>query len=160
MDPAKLQSFWQDRNGDLWKFYCPHCRAPRAIPYRPQPGGWRHYSQVGLTAAVFTLAAWPWFGLKGIVAFVPLWMAFEFFYRTRVRAALVCDRCGFDPFLYLTDVKKARQQVEAAVQRQLAKAKKVANGREGATDASAETTRDSSDFDANGADVPGGAGQA
>jgi hypothetical protein len=150
MDPAKLQSFWQDRNGDRWKFYCPHCRAPRAIPYRPQPGGWRHYSQVGLTTAVFTLAAWPWFGIKGIVAFVPLWMAFEFFYRTRVRAALECDRCGFDPFLYLTDVKRARQQVEATVQRQLATAKKAANGLEQAIDAPVETAPQANESNESG----------
>ncbi len=58
------------------------------------------------------LATWHWFDWKGIVSFVPFWAVFEVFYRTRMRAALVCDQCGFDPVLYLVDVKKAREQVE------------------------------------------------
>ena len=33
-------------------------------------------------------------------------------YRAKVRAALRCERCGFDPFLYLVDVKRARLEIE------------------------------------------------
>jgi hypothetical protein len=68
---------------------------------------------VGLTALVFTAATWAWFSWKGIVSFVPLLAAFEIFYRGRVRAALHCSQCGFDPYLYLTDVKRARAEVES-----------------------------------------------
>ena len=40
-------------------------------------------------------------------------MCFEGYYRSRVRIALSCPHCGFDPYLYLTDVKRARQEIEA-----------------------------------------------
>ncbi|MFL5812764.1 MAG: hypothetical protein ACJ763_04250 [Bdellovibrionia bacterium] len=58
------------------------------------------------------LATWSWFEWKGIVSFFPLWSVFEVIYRARVRAALACDRCGFDPYLYLIDVPRAREVVE------------------------------------------------
>lgn len=52
---------------------------------------------------------------KGLVAwFIPVAMAFEVIYRLRMRAALVCPDCQFDPILYLVDRKKAVHQVEAA----------------------------------------------
>jgi hypothetical protein len=69
-------------------------------------------AQIGLTAIVFMLATWSWFEWKGIVSFFPLWTLFEGIYRSRVRAALACDRCGFDPYLYLIDVPRAREVVE------------------------------------------------
>jgi hypothetical protein len=104
---------WTERRSDAWHFYCPLCRAERRLPYRPSPGGARHYIQVGLTSLFFTLVTWPWFSWKGIVSFLPFWAAFEIFYRGRVRGALGCPHCGFDPYLYLTDVKRARQEVES-----------------------------------------------
>jgi hypothetical protein len=58
------------------------------------------------------LATWRWFEWKGIVSFLPFWLVFEVFYRARVRAALSCDQCGFDPILYLVDVKRARREIE------------------------------------------------
>lgn len=78
----------------------------------PQPWRMTNVLRVALTSLAFTLATWPWFEWKGIVSFVPFWGIFEFAYRTRVRASLACPYCGFDPFLYMIDVKKARLEIE------------------------------------------------
>jgi hypothetical protein len=71
-----------------------------------------HLVQIGLTATIIMLASWSWFEWKGIVSFFPLWMLFEVFFRARVRAALACSQCGFDPYLYMIDVPRAREVVE------------------------------------------------
>lgn len=118
MDPLKQVAFkpkkifWKERGTKPYAFLCPLCTAQRKIPYQPRPTP-RHYAQVALTAVCFTLAAWPWFAWKGIVSFVPMWMIFETLYRGRVRGALMCPYCGFDPFLYMTDIQRARGEVEA-----------------------------------------------
>ncbi|OFZ19600.1 MAG: hypothetical protein A2X94_17315 [Bdellovibrionales bacterium GWB1_55_8] len=111
-DLAK-RSLWDGRNqSDVWSFYCPLCACARRVTGRPRPGGIRHVAQIALSTAMFMLAAWPWFSWKGAVAIVPLWAAFEVFYRLRMRAALACPHCGFDPFLYLRDRASARREVE------------------------------------------------
>lgn len=66
------------------------------------------------------LATWNWFGWKGFVVFLPLWVIFETLYRSRVRAALNCEQCGFDPILYLVDVKRARREIEEHWKRKFA----------------------------------------
>ena len=96
------------------------CRTPRRLPYRPKPGSFRHVAQVASLTSVITLAAWPVFGLKGIVTFIPLWIAFEAIYRARTRAAVSCGACGFDPFLYMNDVQRARTEVEGHWRRKFA----------------------------------------
>ena len=106
-----MKSLWQEKKNDFWSFYCPHCEAPRRVRTQPKPLA-RHYFQIGLTAVIFMLICWPLFHAKGIVAFVPFWLLFETIYRTRHRAALACHQCGFDPFLYLTDVSHARREIE------------------------------------------------
>jgi hypothetical protein len=108
-----MKSLWKEHGKEVWSFYCPQCKIPRRVPYRSTPGGFKHFAQIGLTAAVVTLATWPWFEWKGAVAFLPLWIVFEVLYRSRVRAALNCEQCGFDPILYLADVKSARREIEA-----------------------------------------------
>ena len=108
-----MKSLWKDNSKDVWSFYCPQCKIPRRVPYRAKPGGFKHFSQLGLTAAVVTLGTWPWFAWKGAVVFLPIWIVFEVLYRSRVRAALNCEQCGFDPILYLADVKSARREIEA-----------------------------------------------
>jgi hypothetical protein len=105
------KSFWRDRTRRIWSFYCPLCHVPRKIPYQPRPG-LTHMAQIGLTSLILMLAGWNRFEWKGIVVFLPLWMFFEIAYRTRVRAALACSQCGFDPYLYLIDVQRAREVVE------------------------------------------------
>jgi hypothetical protein len=110
MDSLRTQ--WQEnRKSSVWSFYCPQCKVPRKVPYKPSPS-LKHYAQVGLTAVVFTMATWNWFTWKGIVAFLPIWVVFETVYRSKLRAALGCEACGFDPILYLVDVKRARREIE------------------------------------------------
>lgn len=111
-ESLQLKSFWQQRQGKLWCFLCPVCRTSRRIPCRPQPGGVRHFFQVGLTAAVFTLLCWKGLGWKGVISFLPLWTGFEVFYRWRLRAILPCRECGFDPYLFKTDVNRAKNEIE------------------------------------------------
>ena len=107
------QSIWNERHSQSLGFYCPVCTIPRRIAKRLKPGHPMHFIQVGLTAAVITLATWPLFGIKGIVSFIPLWIGFEIIHRAKTRALLVCERCGFDPYLYLVDAPKAKDAILA-----------------------------------------------
>lgn len=95
----------------VWSFYCPLCRATRKVARHPRPQP-IHFAQVALTSVVLMIAAWPWFSWKGIIGFLPLWISFELIYRSRVRVALNCPHCGFDPYLYLVDIKRARDEIE------------------------------------------------
>lgn len=92
-------------------FYCPLCRIKRRIPLKPNPTA-KHFAQVFLTAVVFMIATFSFFGFKGIVSFVPFWVVFEALYRMKVRALVPCQHCGFDPYLYLQDRHLAREEVE------------------------------------------------
>ncbi len=65
-----------------------------------------------LTTGALMAVTWPWFGIKGIVMMVPVLAGFEILYRLKMRAALQCPDCSFDPILYLVDRAKAVQQVE------------------------------------------------
>ena len=107
-----LKKFWRDPRREDWSFFCPLCKAPHKIPFQPKPTR-KHFIQIGITTAFFTLMTWPWFDFKGVVAFFPLWVAFESLYRTRVRVSVRCHHCGFDPFLYLNDVQQARATIES-----------------------------------------------
>jgi hypothetical protein len=107
-----MKSKWKPRSHESWSFFCPLCKAPRKIPYRSKPGSPRQIAAVASAAAFFTLVTWPLFSWKGIVSFVPLWTFFEIWYRTKVRGALSCRQCGFDPYLYLTDADQAKAEVE------------------------------------------------
>lgn len=109
---SKAKLYWRDKASASWSFICPLCASPRKLPCQPRPT-LRHYVQIALTAAFFTLVTWSWFDWKGIVSFVPMWTVFEALYRGRVRAASHCPHCGFDPYLYLVDVKRARSEIEA-----------------------------------------------
>jgi hypothetical protein len=108
---SAAKSLWKNRYRYQFNFYCPLCRIPRRIGRRPKPV-LSHFLQVGLTAAFFTLLTWEWFAFKGLVSFLPLWIIFETIYRSQMRAALKCKTCGFDPNLYLVDVRKAKADVE------------------------------------------------
>ncbi len=96
----------------VWSFFCPLCAVSRRITGSAQPGQPMHYVQVGLCALMFTLATFKWFQFKGMVSFLPMWIIFEVAYRTRVRARVRCPDCGFDPVLCLSDVDRARKEVE------------------------------------------------
>ena len=112
LNEIDIVTIWKPRYSNLWKFYCPVCKSDRRVPYRAKPGGFKQISQVFLTTAFLTLLTWPWFEWKGIVAIVPIWTVFEVYYRLSVRSALVCPHCGFDPYLYMVDVQKARSEMD------------------------------------------------
>ncbi len=110
----KIKSpFWRDRYSTLWCFICPLCEATRKVPFRPKPEGFRQVFQVVLTSIIFMLVSWKWMNWKGIVSFFPFWMVFETVYRWKIRAALSCPQCGFDPYLFLVNEKWARREVDA-----------------------------------------------
>lgn len=113
MNDLKLieKSYWKSRKKNHFEFICPQCRAERRIAYQPKPG-LKHVFQIGLTSVVFMLATWSIFEWKGIVSFVLFWTVFEIIYRLKVRIAMACPHCGFDPYLYLTDVPRARAEIE------------------------------------------------
>jgi hypothetical protein len=110
-DTLRLKSLWRESSHEHWKYFCPLCHIERRSAYRPNPRP-MHYLQVAITAVFIAMCLYPWLDWKGVVSFFPLWVGFETIYRTRARAGLICDRCGFDPTLYLVDVKKARAEVE------------------------------------------------
>ena len=115
MDPLNQsikKSIWVDKSSSRFPFYCPNCKAPRTLPFRPRIGGWKDYGRIGLTSAAFTLATWPLLGWKGFVSFVPLWAIYEVYHRMKVRSVIPCDKCGFDAYLYARDVDAARDAIE------------------------------------------------
>mgnify|MGYP001559970080 FL=1 len=103
--------FWKEREFKPVSFLCPVCRIPRriALTVNPQP---IHYFQVALVTMVITLLTWSFFEWKGIVSFLPIWTAFEIIYRARVRAALYCQDCGFDTFLFMSDKEQAKKEIQ------------------------------------------------
>jgi hypothetical protein len=112
MTGNQFKSLWKGDHSSGWSFYCPLCRSNRRVAHQPTPNR-RHYLQLALTTVALTAALWPVFSWKGFVCFVPLTVAFEVIYRSRARVALNCPHCGFDPYLYLVDTKRARAEIEA-----------------------------------------------
>jgi hypothetical protein len=109
---AKLKTLWQPPSkGAPWSFFCPLCKIPRKLPTHPKPQP-RHFLQIFLTAAFFTVLTWKIFNWKGLVSFIPFWVVFEVIYRSRMRVALVCKKCGFDPYLFLIDSNLAKREVD------------------------------------------------
>lgn len=88
-------------------FFCPLCRHHQSTNTIRRMSG-KHIGQLLLLTCTTVFAAWPIFGAKGISLFFVFWGAFEIVYRLRKRQALVCESCGFDPFLYKQDIQKAR----------------------------------------------------
>ena len=109
--PKDLAKKWAHRHKNSFSFYCPLCSAPRKIDQRPSPS-LKHFMQIALTSVFFAMITWEWFTWKGIVSFLPFWITFEVLYRSKIRAALFCDHCGFDPMLYMVDVKRAHTEVD------------------------------------------------
>lgn len=106
-------SLWKKIEESGFKFYCVGCNRERRIHPPAKIGSALFYTQILITAAILTVAAYPWLGLKGFAFLViPVGIAFEVVYRMKMRAAIVCPDCEFDPILYLVDRKKAAHQVE------------------------------------------------
>lgn len=112
LQKALKKSLWKNGNRQTWSYFCPLCKSERALPHPPNPNSRRAVVQVALTTAFFTLVTYSWLGFKGLVAAVPFWVIYETLFRARVRAKLACTNCGFDPFLAIQDVKRAKAEVE------------------------------------------------
>lgn len=109
----QANAIWKKIEETGFKFYCVGCNRERRIRPPARIGSAMFYLQILITSACLTLAAYPWLGLKGFAFLViPVGIAFEAFYRMKMRAAMVCPDCEFDPILYLVDRKKAAHQVE------------------------------------------------
>jgi len=109
----QTKSIWKKIEASGFKFYCVGCNRERRIHPPAKIGSPLFFFQIVLTSAALTAAIYPWFGFKGFAFLViPVGIVFESFYRMKMRAALVCPDCEFDPILYLVDRKKAAHQVE------------------------------------------------
>lgn len=104
---ASNQQFPYSRAGKL-HFYCPLCQHHQTTNTIEKVRWWHHAQLLLLTLAISVLLS-PWLGWAGLVLYPVFWAGFEFFYRLRKRQALVCESCGFDPFLYKRDSRVARQ---------------------------------------------------
>lgn len=108
------------REGKL-HFFCPLCHYHQSTN-TIQKVGTRHHFQIAVLTAASTLLTFPLMGFSGIALYLVFWMGFEFFYRLRKRQALVCESCGFDPFLYKQDIslarKALRQHWEARIEKE------------------------------------------
>jgi hypothetical protein len=88
-------------------FFCPLCKYHQSTSTITKVG-LKHHAQIAVLTATSALATWELFGWNGALLYLVYWAGFEFFYRLRKRQALVCESCGFDPFLYKQDIGKAR----------------------------------------------------
>lgn len=122
---APEQPFQFVREGKV-HFFCPLCHYHQSTN-TIQRVGVRHHAQIAVLTAVTVLLSYPVFGLKGVLLYLFFWMGFEFFYRLRKRQALVCESCGFDPFLYKQDVSIARKALRQHWQARIEKENLFAN---------------------------------
>lgn len=81
----------------------------------------KHHAQLGLFTAAVTLLGFEFFRWKGLSLYFIAWAVFEVAYRLRKRQALICESCGFDPFLYKQDVEKARKALRAHWEKKIEK---------------------------------------
>ena len=104
---------WKEKHSNAYGYFCAYCNTKRVIGLHPSPWKPRYLFRVAVTSALFMLATWPIFDWKGLVSFVPFWIAFETVYRLKFRQAVVCHVCGFDPILYVKDRNAAKELVRA-----------------------------------------------
>lgn len=109
----RAKSIWKKIEQSGYRFYCVGCNRQRRIQPPAKLDSPLFYLQIVITTAALTVTTYPWLGLKGFAFFlIPVGLIFEVFNRMKMRAALVCPDCEFDPILYLVDRKKAAHQVE------------------------------------------------
>jgi hypothetical protein len=108
-----VKSFIKNIENQGFRFFCVSCKKERRQAPPAKVGSPQFFAHILITTAFFTLLAYPWMHFKGFVAFlIPVGLFFEAMYRLKMRAAMVCPDCSFDPILYLVDRDKAVAQVE------------------------------------------------
>ncbi|MGZ3649598.1 MAG: hypothetical protein ACXVB9_06485 [Bdellovibrionota bacterium] len=107
-------------------FFCPLCKYHQSTSTidRVQL---KHHAQILVVTLATTLLTFPLFGWNGLLLYLVYWGAFDFFYRLRKRQALVCESCGFDPFLYKQDISLARKALKEHWQSRIANENLFAN---------------------------------
>jgi hypothetical protein len=106
-----------------FRFYCVSCKRERRLAPPARVGSLKFFGQVLLSTLALSAITYPWLHFKGIFAWlVPVGLTLEVVYRLRMRKALICPDCEFDPILYMSDRKAAAQQVEEAWKRKFEKA--------------------------------------
>jgi len=104
---ASEKPFQFVREGKL-HFFCPLCHYHQSTSTISKVQ-LKHHAQIAVLTVATALLTFPLFGFSGVALYLIYWTGFEFFYRLRKRQALVCESCGFDPFLYKQDVTMARK---------------------------------------------------
>ncbi len=108
-----LKSIWKRIESEGFRFYCVGCNRERRLAPPAKAGSPKFFAHILVTASFLTVLTFHWLQIKGFVFFViPVGLVFEAIYRMKMRDALVCPDCAFDPVLYLVDQKKAVRQVE------------------------------------------------
>lgn len=113
------------RQGKL-HFFCPLCHYHQSTS-TIQKVTLKHHAQIFLLTVATGVLTFPLFGFSAIALYLVYWTGFEFFYRLRKRQALVCESCGFDPFLYKRDVEMARKALRQHWQTRIEKENLFAN---------------------------------
>lgn len=106
------------RRKKRFEFFCPLCcslQKTRTI----DKISWQHHLGMAVVTILITLFAWPLFGAKGLSIHLVIWGGFEIMYRLRKRTEFICRNCGFDPFLYKSDVDKMRSEVKSFLQNRI-----------------------------------------
>jgi hypothetical protein len=107
-------------------FFCPLCKFHQSTSTIDRVH-LKHHGQILLFTASLSLLFFPLVGWNGALLYLPTWAAFEFFYRLRKRQALICQSCGFDPFLYKQDVHRARKALKSHWESRIEKENLFAN---------------------------------
>lgn len=102
---------FQLNSGRKVTFFCPLCHYRQGTNSIEKMTLWNHL-QLGALTLTVTLLFWDIFQSKGLFLYFIFWGAFEFTYRLRKRDAVVCESCGFDPYLFVRDKKLARQALK------------------------------------------------
>ena len=128
MAPEKsgLNSDFQFVRAGKLHFFCPLCKYHQSTSTIERVE-LKHHAQILVFTLALTLLFFPLAGWNGLLFYLPLFAGFEFVYRLRKRQALVCQSCGFDPFLYKQDVKKAREALRQHWQTRIEKENLFAN---------------------------------
>ena len=114
-DFIHVQRIYKRIESQGFKFFCVGCNRERRQTWPAGVGSAKFFLHILLTTAFLSVLSWPWFHVKGLFAYlIPVALGFEAFYRIKMRTALVCPDCHFDPLLYLSDRPAALRQVEEA----------------------------------------------
>jgi hypothetical protein len=91
--------------------YCAFCRTPRKI-YRKKTLSFVNFLQAALISSFLTWLFWQGLEPKGLLIFIACLSVIEMLILGRSRLAIDCPECGFDPYLYIKDQKRACDKVK------------------------------------------------